>query len=100
MPFRVVRISERPNANVPLYIDITPDCQNWIKTNYIDTGKIISLEETWSPDQLTYTRNTVFASLADYQSFVADGMPLYWDARVQYDAANGIISTITEQTEI
>jgi hypothetical protein len=100
MPFKVVRISERPNASVPLYIDNTPACQQWIQSDFISTGKIISLVEDWSPDQLTYTRTTVFASQADYRSFVEDGMALYWDERIDYDAQHGIVSTIVEQVEI
>jgi hypothetical protein len=88
--FRITAIIQRKITTVP-YPVISEDLVAYRQINYINTGKVVSSETQMSPDNLSKTLITTFASIEDYDAYKNDAtVKESTTLRNQYLAANGM----------
>jgi hypothetical protein len=88
--FRVTAIIQRTVSTIQ-YPAISEDLATYRQINYINTGKIVSADTHMSPDNLSKTLITTFASVADYDLYRNDEtVRPSITARDQYLLANGM----------
>jgi multidrug efflux pump subunit AcrA (membrane-fusion protein) len=88
--FRITSVIQRKITTVA-YPATSEDLATYQQINYINTGKIVSKETHLSPDNLSKTLLTTFASVADYEAYKADEtIKASITARDQYLIANGM----------
>jgi len=71
MPFIVTATYTRPNASVPFY-DRGNEFEQYLETNYRQTGKLLYGSKTVSADGLTFVQEAHWISRAAFLEFLAD----------------------------
>jgi hypothetical protein len=71
MSFIITATFARPNTSVPFF-EPSEEIANYIKTNYRQTGKILSSNVSFSSDGLSETHHVVWSSRPTYMAFIED----------------------------
>lgn len=88
-------IITRPNLVMPFKAEF-PDMPNgqyrqYVKTTYLDTGKMLSTSENVSEDLLTLTFNTVFPAEQERVAYINDPIvKKYFEFIIDYRKSNGM----------
>ena len=95
--FRVTRVFTRPNTGVKWHFEVIDG--SYFRKTYIDTGKIVLLNNTISEDGLTFNHEAFWIDEAAWLEHKQDPKIIeYFAARDAYNDANGIVAGPT-QTE-
>lgn len=100
---KLTKVYARPTTLVEFFDPKTivpPPILRHMKTTYIETGKIVSIDHALSTDNLTLTTTVVFESQTSLDAFVNDETikTNIFDVRTLYNEANGITETTTTET--
>jgi hypothetical protein len=91
MPVKVTKVYVRENVSTPFYSRTTEDRAH-ITTTFVDAGKLVSTERTVSADEHELSVVRIFATVADYESFLTDAViASSKEERITYNSANSII---------
>lgn len=97
--YKIIKTQIRQNLDTKFYFELSPNSpeyQQYIKKNYIDTGKIIWQERKMSEDKLSLTSTSIWRSRLDFLSFTTD--PVTYDISVatrNHDVEHNIEAIIT-----
>jgi len=98
--YQVIKKQIRPNTNVNFFVSedqIATSSREYLYTNYVSTGKQISMTKEMSSDGLTMTVRQLWRSSEDYLECKND--PISTTMKASFDAhiqANGIIFQVEE----
>jgi len=94
---RVTAIMQRPNTSVK-FPAVTDELTTYQQVNYINTGKLVSKDTHISPDKLSKTLISTFASQADYDTYKTDDtIKTNFTARDQYCRDNNMTLNVLLQ---
>ena len=100
MAFQVVMRKTRPNTGVN-FESISSDVRAYIGTNYVDTGKRVSFNQTLSGDGLQQTSTSVYRDEASKNEVLNDSTVATEVARRdQVNTNNGISKTVVSVGEV
>ena len=100
MAFQVVMRKTRPNTGVN-FESMSSDVRAYIGTNYVDTGKRVSFNQTLSGDGLQQTSTSVYRDEASKNEVLNDSTIATEVARRdQVNTNNGISKTVVSQGEV
>lgn len=100
MPYKVTKHIMRSSSLVPFYHDAFPRNQNhldWMDTNFVNTGKLISKQTTFADNNLTCIIETIWDSQISFEQFVLDPYCIqeYIEPARMYEEANGFVTNVT-----
>ena len=95
MPITITRIQTRPSTDIPFFFEIEQDrteYENYLKTKYRDTGKLLGFDRTMSNDRLTATSNITWESQEAFAEFFADSYCVenFLSVSAEYEQTHGI----------
>jgi hypothetical protein len=91
MTVKVTKMYVRENISTPFYGRTTEDRAH-ITATFAETGKLVSTERTVSADEHELSVVRIFATVADYESFLTDAViASSKEERITYNSANSII---------
>ena len=100
MTWRRVQIRTKPNANTA-YEAYSDEGNAYIRTNYDDTGKRISLSVTESDNGLVETHTAIYRDEAARNEILSDStVSAESTRRNTINAANGITREVTVDEEV
>ena len=100
MAFQVVMRKTRPNTGVN-FESMSSDVRAYIVTNFVDTGKRVSFNQTLSGDGLQQTSTSVYRDEASKNEVLNDSTVATEVARRdQVNTNNGISKTVVSQGEV
>jgi hypothetical protein len=97
MTFKYKRVTVRPNTNTEFW-KFSEEDLNYIKENFVDTGKRLSFIETYSDDLLTQTWEFEWV---DRAAFFDYGLALSeaWEMRNEHNNINNIFTEVIPDSE-
>ena len=99
MPWKIVQVRTKPNADTD-YEAYSDEVNAYIKTNYDDTGKRLSISVTESEDGLVLTYTAIYRDEAARNEIVSDPtIAAETIRRNNINAANGITREVTVDEE-
>ncbi len=105
--FRSIRKQVRPNTSVeffdpPTAPSTTPAFKEFMWSNYMSTGKLISIDNTLSEDGLSMVNTTIWDSEASAIQFKDDAYVIenLFNPQDTYCTANGIVQEFVGKEEI
>ena len=100
MAFQVVMRKTRPNTGVN-FESMSSDVRAYIVTNFVDTGKRVSFNQTLSGDGLQQTSTSVYRDEASKNEVLNDSTVATEVARRdQVNTNNGISKTVVSVGEV
>ena len=100
MAWQVVMRKTRPNTGVN-FESMSSDVRAYIVTNFVDTGKRVSFNQTLSGDGLQQTSTSVYRDEASKNEVLNDSTVATEVARRdQVNTNNGISKTVVSQGEV
>ena len=100
MPWKIVQVRTKPNADTD-YEAYSDEVNAYIKTNYDDTGKRLSISVTESEDGLVLTYTAIYRDEAARNEIVSDPtIAAETIRRNNINAANGITREVTVDEEV
>ena len=100
MPWKIVQVRTKPNADTD-YEAYSDEVNAYIKTNYDDTGKRLSISVTESDDGLVLTYTAIYRDEAARNEIVSDPtIAAETIRRNNINAANGITREVTVDEEV
>ena len=100
MTWRRVQVRTKPNANTA-YEAYSDEGNAYIRTNYDDTGKRLSLSVTESDDGLVVTYTAIYRDEAAKNEMLSDStISAESTRRNTINAANGITREVTMDAEV
>lgn len=100
MAWKIVQIRTKPNADTD-YEAYSDEVNAYIKTNYDDTGKRLSISVTESEDGLVLTYTAIYRDEAARNEIVSDPtIAAETIRRNNINAANGITREVTVDEEV
>lgn len=96
----IVKIQTRPSADIPFFFEsnlVRKEYGAYLKTNYIDTGKLMKVHRTMSEDKLTIELTTEWASQEAFAEYFSDPYCIenFLKISTEYEQLNGITSKST-----
>lgn len=103
MPISRTVTYTRPSTSVSFYPPIRNSViWNYITETYIDTGKIISNSDSFSPDGLTRTSVTIFDSEQSRDQYVNDttvqSSKFVTNRRIYHDKTDILVNIVDQST--
>lgn len=93
MAYKTIRTHTRPNIYVPFFV-FNEEIRNYTDATYNQTGKRISINTTFSEDNLKQITTSVWVDEAAFNEFLADQKIIDHTGLVQeYNQAFDIVST-------
>ena len=100
MAWQVVMRKTRPNTGVN-FESMSSDVRAYIVTNFVDTGKRVSFNQTLSGDGLQQTSTSVYRDEASKNEVFNDStVAAEITRRDQVNTNNGISKTVVSQGEV
>ena len=100
MPWKIVQVRTKPNADTD-YEAYSDEVNAYIKTNYDDTGKRLSISVTESDDGLVLTYTAIYRDEAARNEIISDPtIAAETIRRNNINAANGITREVTVDEEV
>lgn len=88
-------ITTKPSPDVQWNKLLTPEIINHISTNWVQTGKLLAMVNTFKHDGITQVSETAWASQEDLAAYESDEVLTQWFTDLaKYRADNGI--TVSE----
>jgi hypothetical protein len=82
--FKVIMTMQRPSTAVEFTDGFNRETKEYIRKNFVNTGKLISKDVSFSSDKLTKTIIRIFRSYEDFNDWIAD--PVIDDHRTKRNA--------------
>jgi hypothetical protein len=106
MSLTTTRIQTRPSADIPFFFEsnlVRKEYGMYLKTKYIDSGKLIRFQRTMSEDKLSIEFTTEWESQEAFAEYVTDPFCIenFLKISTEYDQLNGItLKTISDAVSI
>ncbi len=101
--YKFVKTQRRPTPDTLFFFEHTdypPGYIEYIKKNYIETGKLLSSQKTLSADNMSVEYTTHWSSRSDFLSYVTDSVIYdFISLGNDYDTDNNIESIVTVTRE-
>jgi len=101
---KIIKTQIRPSIDIPFFYQskfVNPKYGEHLKTNYLDTGKLIKIERSISDDQLTTTIVMEWKSQKDLLEYMNDEFCIenFLKISTEYEHLHNIVSKMSFDTE-